>query len=253
MLEWVVIFVIAFVPFDLGFLGQMPFNILMRIIAGTHRSRRILAPCGRLLVRPITDRVKQSLFDRLWSLGLIGDNTAEESGGVADIFCGTGSLGLEALSRGAAYGTFVEKDRVTRGLLHENLKNLDLAKRATVVGADALAGLDPANPIASRPSRGHWTEKLKSDPGGTVQGRPNLGLIFVDPPYDLFRQAAARRRLEVLMAMLAPLAVHDGALILRGPDDTEAPLVDGWQEPDTQSTGSMALHLYRRAGFLATD
>ena len=72
----------------------------MRIIAGTHRGRTLLGPEGDDVTRPITDRVKENLFNRLHSLGVIG------YGRVLDVFAGTGSMGLEALSRGATHCTF---------------------------------------------------------------------------------------------------------------------------------------------------
>ncbi|MHC4996742.1 MAG: RsmD family RNA methyltransferase, partial [Planctomycetota bacterium] len=78
----------------------------MRIIAGDHRGRRLLGPEGKNTTRPITDRVKVSLFDRLAAAGRI------EGAVVLDLFSGTGSMGLECLSRGARHVTFVDRDRV---------------------------------------------------------------------------------------------------------------------------------------------
>ncbi|MEO0586315.1 MAG: RsmD family RNA methyltransferase, partial [Planctomycetota bacterium] len=93
----------------------------MRIIAGEHRGRRLVGPTDDRTTRPITDRVKEALFARLTAMGLFGDF---EAGAVADVFCGTGSLGLEALSRGARRCVFVDRDRSALDGLRENLEVL---------------------------------------------------------------------------------------------------------------------------------
>ena len=80
----------------------------MRIIGGIHRSRHLHPPRDIHTTRPITDRVKVALFDRLWDAGLL------EGGSVLDIFSGTGSLGLEALSRGMDHCIFIERDKYSR-------------------------------------------------------------------------------------------------------------------------------------------
>ncbi|MEM6855146.1 MAG: RsmD family RNA methyltransferase, partial [Planctomycetota bacterium] len=90
----------------------------MRIIAGQYRGRPLINPEDDLTTRPITDRVKENLFNRLQSLGLLG------YGRVLDIYCGTGSMGLEALSRGAEHCTFVDQSRDAIDKLEGNLDNL---------------------------------------------------------------------------------------------------------------------------------
>src|SRR5688572_8601744 len=99
----------------------------MRIIAGEFRSRRILPPASDA-TRPITDRVKQSLFDILtpWL----------DAARVYDCFAGTGSMGLESLSRGAAHVTFFEADRSPAALLRKNIATLGVQRRSTVVDRD---------------------------------------------------------------------------------------------------------------------
>jgi 16S rRNA (guanine966-N2)-methyltransferase len=87
----------------------------MRIIAGELRGRRLLAPQGEV-TRPITDRVKQSLFDIL--------APRISSAVVADLFSGTGSMGLESLSRGAARADFFEMDRSAVHRLQQNINDL---------------------------------------------------------------------------------------------------------------------------------
>src|SRR3954469_11129678 len=110
----------------------------MRIIAGQFRSRVILPPEDAQTTRPITDRVKQSLFDILTPLleGTI----------VYDVFAGTGSMGLESLSRGAAHATFFEADRSALQRLKKNIASLGVEKSATVIPGDLFKHFRHAPP-----------------------------------------------------------------------------------------------------------
>src|SRR5205814_10597115 len=99
----------------------------MRIIAGEFRGRKLLPPEGDA-TRPITDRVKQSLFD------ILTPNI--EGARVYDIFAGTGSMGLESLSRGAAQATFFESDRSAIERLRKNIASLKLEDRCQMVAGD---------------------------------------------------------------------------------------------------------------------
>lgn len=101
----------------------------MRIIAGEWGGRRIRSPAGRE-VRPTTDRVREAWMSALG--GRLDGLT------VLDLFAGSGALGLEALSRGAAHATFVELARPSLKSLEENVRLLGAAGRATVVKGDAL-------------------------------------------------------------------------------------------------------------------
>ncbi len=129
----------------------------MRIIGGTHRGTA-LAAVGKgdagAHLRPTTDRVRESLFNVLQG-GRFGDpiNGAR----VLDLFAGTGALGLEALSRGAAHVTFVDNGRVAQKLIRENIAKLRRQDDITVLGTDA---------------------------GKLPQGDP-CDLVFLDPPYGL--------------------------------------------------------------------
>lgn len=121
----------------------------MRVIAGELRGRRFRAPPGDL-TRPTSDRVRESLFNLLGPLA---------SGvRVLDLYAGSGALGIEALSRGASHATFVERARSAVVALRGNLKDLGLARRATVIPREALVGLAAA--------------------AGPFDH------IFADPPYD---------------------------------------------------------------------
>jgi 16S rRNA (guanine966-N2)-methyltransferase len=126
----------------------------LRIIAGRHRGRALEAPPGTA-VRPTSDRAREALFDIL-AHGRFSDGPAFLDAQVLDAFAGTGAFGLEALSRGARYATFLEKDRGARMALTANVAKLGETARCTVLGGDALKPPRPTEPC---------------------------NLVFLDPPY----------------------------------------------------------------------
>ncbi len=130
----------------------------MRIVAGTWRGRALLAPPGDA-TRPTADRVRQALFDMLLHAPW-GGRAAIEGAQVLDVFAGTGALGLEALSRGAAFATFIEHDRAALAALRANIAALRAEGRTAVLAADALA-------VAARVAPGAMAGSL----------------VFLDPPY----------------------------------------------------------------------
>ncbi|MCE9589781.1 MAG: 16S rRNA (guanine(966)-N(2))-methyltransferase RsmD [Planctomycetes bacterium] len=188
----------------------------MRIIAGTHRSRLIKPPRDQETTRPITDRVKQALFDRLTMMAVF-------DGAAVDLFAGTGSLGLEALSRGSEHCTFIERDRDTRKVLDDNIKTLGFADRAVVMSSDVLLGV--------------WVAQLPHKPAN---------LIFLDPPYAMMADEAEVKKIEALIARLAEHTHPEGVLVLRTKDGVTPPTVEGWEGPATYNYGSMSVHLYQR-------
>ncbi len=123
----------------------------MRIVAGRWRGRSLAAPAGTA-TRPTSDRARQAIFDRLahapWAAGAL------HGASVLDAFAGTGAMGLEALSRGAARAWFMETDAAARRVLAANIAACR-AEAATIVGADA-----------TRPPHGHACT-----------------LVILDPPY----------------------------------------------------------------------
>jgi 16S rRNA (guanine966-N2)-methyltransferase len=123
----------------------------MRVVAGSARGRKLVAPEG-LAVRPTAERVRQATFNALHHRGVI------ENAHVVDLFAGTGALGIEALSRGAAHATFVEHDRAALDAINQNLDHLGFRSRATVVRGDALRWL------------------------ATAKGF--FDLVLIDPPYS---------------------------------------------------------------------
>ena len=124
----------------------------MRIIAGTHRGRRLVAPLGET-TRPTSDRARQALFDMLLHAPWAGRN-ALEGARVLDAFAGCGALGLEALSRGAAHAVFMDTASAARAATRANIAACREEPRCTLLPADAtrpprapapcsLAFLDP--------------------------------------------------------------------------------------------------------------
>ena len=108
----------------------------MRIIAGKHKGRALTAPEG-LAVRPTSDRAREALFDIL-AHGRFGETPVFIDAQVLDAFAGTGALGLEALSRGAAHATFIENDRAALKALSANIAALGEEKSAAILPVDAL-------------------------------------------------------------------------------------------------------------------
>jgi len=124
----------------------------MRVIAGKARGLRLKAPPGTV-ARPTADRVKQSLF------GMLGSRV--EGARVLDLFAGSGSLGIEALSRGAATAVFVERSRPCVQVIRENLTRTRFLEQAEVVVGDALAAV-----------------------GRFAAQQRKFDIIFADPPYE---------------------------------------------------------------------
>lgn len=136
-------------PVDDGASASVRILRTMRVVAGELGGRRLIAPDGTS-TRPTTDRVREAIFNSLGSSGLL------EGAVVADLYAGSGAIGIEALSRGAARCVFVERDRAALRALNDNLDALDLVDRSKVLGADALS----------------------------VVGTVDADIVFADPPYD---------------------------------------------------------------------
>ena len=156
----------------------------MRIIAGTKRGMTILPPKGSD-TRPITDRIKESIFDVLYKYNLIEDRC------VADLFCGTGSFGLEVLSRGAKEAVFVDSDRKAIEILRKNIDKTGFTAQSKVVCANAF--------------------KIGA-PAGAGQ---KCSLVFVDPPYVMSRQTDENSRLAGLLELLPQQITQDGLVVVR--------------------------------------
>lgn len=140
----------------------------MRVIAGSGRGRRLVAPVGAD-TRPTGDRVREATFNALASLGAL------EGADVVDLFAGSGALGIEALSRGASHVTFVDHDRRAVDAVEANLASTGLADRATVVCGSALLILGQAR---DQPRR--WSLALLDPPYAFADWSTLLGAVPAD-------------------------------------------------------------------------
>jgi 16S rRNA (guanine966-N2)-methyltransferase len=144
----------------------------MRIIAGTKRGMKLFSP-KTLRSRPITDRVKESLFNILYKYDL------PSSACVADLFCGVGSLGLEALSRAAKFVVFIEHDPKVVVTLNRNIEKAGFIKQSKVIRANAF--------------------KV----GASVElNERKYDLVFVDPPYAETIDVSLNSQLGRLLQLL---------------------------------------------------
>jgi 16S rRNA (guanine966-N2)-methyltransferase len=157
----------------------------LRIVAGELGGRRIVTPPGRA-TRPTSDRVREALFSILGPIAGLD---------VLDLFAGSGALGIEALSRGAASATFVESDPRALAAIRENIRALDLRGRSRVVGVD-------------------WKQALARD---RVAERV-YGLCLVDPPYSLLISV-----LNDLGRLLAPVLAPGARVAIERSSRTPSP------------------------------
>lgn len=186
----------------------------MRIGSGALRGRKLLPPPGRG-TRPITARVKKSLFGML--TGRLDDAM------VLDLYCGTGTLGLEALSRGARRCYFAEQNRRVLARLERNLATCGCGESSTIWAGDVERRL------------AHWLETL---PGP-------VNIAFVDPPYPSARRWDWSRVISRLFAPLAGALAADGVVVLRLPGDVGPPEPLGpLRLQRCRTYGEMTLRLY---------
>jgi 16S rRNA (guanine966-N2)-methyltransferase len=187
----------------------------MRIVAGGLRGRPLVAPKGQS-TRPTADRTRQALFNVLehaaWSAAIEGRRAL-------DLFAGSGALGLEALSRGAAFCLFVEKSSAAAEALRANVESTGVAGRTRLMRADAAA-------LGAR----------------TERDGPAFDLAFLDPPYG---QGLGETALGRLLAgdWLAPGAL---AVLERGLVD-ERIATPGFELLDERRWGAAAVAFLRRS------
>ena len=184
----------------------------MRITGGTLRGRTLKTPTDRS-VRPTSDKVRQALFN------ILGERIVEAR--VLDLFAGSGSLGLEALSRAAAHATFVEKGHRALKVIHENVEVLGVTDRATVRRLNFIA----------RP------ERLR-DPVGSFD------VVFLDPPYRMSDRIGPDSKLGRLLEAVWRLGVAgEGALVVLE-HRKRAKIAEDWrnfQISDVRSYGDTSL------------
>jgi 16S rRNA (guanine(966)-N(2))-methyltransferase RsmD len=165
----------------------------MRVIAGIARGVPLAGPRGRG-TRPITDRVKETLF------GILGERVLDAR--VLDLYAGSGAIGIEALSRGATHAVFVERSRQALGLIGSNLDRTHLRERAEVIGSPVERFLASA-----------------------AQQEP-FDLAILDPPYE-------DRDILAPLERLVPLLAPGAAVVVKHFWRTEMPPVEGlrpWRE-----------------------
>ncbi len=180
----------------------------MRIIAGEHRGRKLLPPEGEQ-TRPVTDRVKQSVFDML--MPYIEDAI------VYDCFSGTGSFGLESLSRGAAHATFFESHKETAKRLKTNIDTIRVADRSTIITTDCFHHLQKARPA------------MKAD------------LIFLDPPYRYLNEVPTQ--LQQAALSIAQHHLAKSGLVLFRHDAADKLDLPALRVVDVREYGSMVVEV----------
>ncbi len=183
----------------------------MRIIAGRWKGRALVAPPG-LATRPTSDRARQAIFDQLWHAPWAGRDMLEGAT-VLDGFAGTGAMGLEALSRGAARAFFMEQDRAALAALRANIAACKAGDACRVIAGDVTAP-----PLAAAPCT----------------------LVFLDPPYG---KGLVPRALAALQTKgwIAP-----GALIIAETGrDEESAIPPGFEVLSTRDHGAARLSALR--------
>jgi len=187
----------------------------MRIIAGTKRAMKLLSPKTKVS-RPITDRVKESLFSVLCKYDLPKGKV------VADLFCGVGSLGLEALSRGAEFVCFVEQDPKVAAILEKNIEKAGFVRQSKVIRANAF--------------------KV-----GVSAGEKRYDLIFVDPPYVSTKDVGIDSPLGKLLNAVSEWLTADGIVVVRTERRTELLKRYGLLEIiERRQWGTMAVTILRK-------
>ena len=185
----------------------------MRIISGSARGRRLFSP-KNVKIRPTADRIKESLFNILAVL-LGGFDQCR----ILDLFAGTGNLGIESLSRGAAHAVFIDNHKESVNLVSKNLRMLDFTGRSRVIEKEALAAL-------------RLLEKTE----------PPFHLVFIDPPY---RQGLAEMALKHLAA--SALIDEYSLVIVEFSSGEDLPRAfDNLKDFDRRIYGDTAIAFFRR-------
>ncbi|GMA61775.1 rRNA methyltransferase [Alicyclobacillus fastidiosus] len=177
----------------------------MRVIAGTWKGHALQAPKGRD-TRPTTDRVKESMFSLL---------PHRLDGVVVDLFAGSGALGIEALSRGAAKAVFVDADRRAVGVVRENLAKLNVGDRGVV-----------------------WVSDWRKAVSRLADEYPDVDWVFLDPPYaqGLWQQAVA--------ALADYVHIHGGIVCETPKHYLLPPDMSGFVQVKYKVYGDIAVSIY---------
>ena len=191
--------------------------ITMRIIAGTKKGMNLLSPKTQVS-RPITDRVKESLFSVLYKYDL------PEGARVADLFCGVGSMGLESLSREAEFVTFVEKDPKVFAVLKQNIEKAGFVEESEIIRANAF--------------------NFGADVDSGVE---KYGLVFIDPPYAASMNVQPGSQLGGLLELLGEQVTEDGIVVVRTSGDvTLLEKYGQFQIAERRQWGTMAVTILEK-------
>lgn len=183
---------------------------MTRIVSGSVGGRTLAVPPQG--TRPTSERVREALFSRLEHLDAV------DAARVLDLYAGSGALGLEAASRGAAHVVLVERGKVAADVCRKNVGALGLGSRVDVVR-------DTAEKYVERPAAQPWD------------------LVLIDPPYDVPDAALA----EVLAALVPALTVESVVVVERSTRSAAPPWPAGMHGFDTRAYGETAVHLGARS------
>lgn len=178
----------------------------LRIIAGTLGGRTIAAPDGNK-THPMSERVRNAVFNSL------ADSV--KGAYVLDAFAGTGAVGIEAISRGAKFTTFIERDRLAQKVLSENIEKLGISSKTKVVKASVSSWCD------------------------TYEGQ-QFDLIFADPPYHDPQFSTVNK----ILGLLKP----NGLMVLSHTGRFESPTLPGVVVVDNRGYGDAAITFFRQEG-----
>lgn len=186
----------------------------MRIIAGSKRGMNLLGP-KTMETRPITDRAKESLFSVLYKYDLI------EGGAVADLFSGTGSMGLESLSRGARCATFIEQSAKVVSILKQNIEKADFVAQSHILKTNVFKVGAPVTADVEK-----------------------YDLVFVDPPYVMSTNWKEGTQVAKLLMLLNDQVAGGGIVVVRTHKRAEYDRQYGnLKVVDTRKWGTMAVAL----------
>jgi 16S rRNA (guanine966-N2)-methyltransferase len=188
---------------------------VLKIISGEYRSRQLLTPEGEDCTRPMTARVKESVFAMLQ--GWFKDAR------VLDLFAGVGTVGIECASRGAQEVVCIERDRDVFRYLEHNIATIKCGDRVTAVQADALG------------------------PTALARSPKPVELVFMDPPYAMMIDPALRKLVLAQAARTRALFAPKGFLVLRTPIDLDESerAIPGFKGPEShQYKDDMWVYLY---------
>lgn len=197
----------------------------MQIISGRFRHRKLFTSPG-LTTRPITARAKESLFEHL--------NPWLPGARVADVFSGTGTMGIESLSRGAKSALFIETDKVAVALLRKNIEMLKIQEETFVWQTDVLR-------TSYRP---------KESPGFVP-----YDVVFFDPPYKMVAQIKPSTMLFRSLERIADerVTAPDALVLLRTEEHSKFVLPRAWEIERTLEYSTMNVFWLRKTGRVSSE